>query len=406
LDISSNTFAPGKTGEKLDTIPRSLPALTYCGVSNVGLPPSSIESFISSFWSNGRSETAGPIALDISHNNLGAEGGTSLARALTSLKYITEINLSYNKIPCAQLIEILIALKGTTGFEKLYLADNVGYGSDKDAARFVQELMAFSEQHPSLQVLDISTHAKAPKGVLENMFKMLGENKSLTSLDISGYRIGDAGAVSLAKALSVNTSLTQLAYDRNEITVTGWQCIAHVLERHPSMQHMEIPREDYRVQLANFSKNTLAFAKLVQSQSDISRFCIKNYQQKHTEPVKHSTCILDLDAPSSSYSKPVPIKRAERSTTHIVPSVSPEEVGEPADEDAEPVTTTSVAATASATADEDDESEKIDEDAYDQGGSKPTDEEEDKDKDEDEDGEGEGEGEGGDDDPPPPVPRA
>jgi len=375
LDISRNTFAPGKTGEKLDTIPQAMRALTYCSASNVGIAPAAVESFVSSFWNN-RSEAAGPMTLDLSNNALGVEGGNALARVFGFMKHVNELNLSHNKIPCAQLVEMLLALRDADCIEKLYIADNVGYGSDKEAVRFMQEMMSFCDAHPNLKVLDISTHAKPPKGVLEGFLNKLGQNKTLTSLDISGYRIGDAGAVTLAKALSMNTTLTQLAYDRNEITVTGWQCLAHVLERNPTMQHMQLPREDYRGQLASFAKNTLAFSKLVQSQSDISRFCLRNYEANHTEPVEPSTCILDVPAPSSSYSKPAPIKKAERSPAHQVPSVTVEETGggdPPEEEEPEPEPTISTISLANSDrfdkADSDKEdSEKIDEDDYDGGG--------------------------------------
>jgi len=263
-----------------------------------------------------------------------------------------------------------LALRSSDCVERLYLGDNIGYGSDKDSPRFMREIMQFAGQHPNMRVLDISTHGKPPKGVMELFLSLLGNNNTLTYLNISGYRIGDAGAVTLAKALSANTTLTQLAYDRNEITVTGWQCLAHVLERNTVMQHMDLPREDYRGQLTNFSKNTLAFAKLVQSQSDIARFCLRNYENGRVEAIVHSACILDVDAPSSSYSKPVPIKKVERSPAHTVPSVAPDEVHDDqaaaaaAEEEEEeedpshvPVTTTSLGATAIS---DDDDSDKND----------------------------------------------
>lgn len=45
--------------------------------------------------------------------------------------------------------------------------------------------------------------------------------KKLSALDIKGNRIGDKMAVSLAEALSKNTSLTFLSWDENDVNLGG-----------------------------------------------------------------------------------------------------------------------------------------------------------------------------------------
>lgn len=51
----------------------------------------------------------------------------------------------------------------------------------------------------------------------------LGAARGLTSLDVAGNGVGDAGARLLARALRLNTSLRYLSLDRNHLTHKGKQ---------------------------------------------------------------------------------------------------------------------------------------------------------------------------------------
>ena len=59
----------------------------------------------------------------------------------------------------------------------------------------------------------------------------LGSNSTLKSLDISGNMMGDIGAKMLAKALTINSTLTKVIWDRNNITALGLRDVALALER-------------------------------------------------------------------------------------------------------------------------------------------------------------------------------
>ena len=60
----------------------------------------------------------------------------------------------------------------------------------------------------------------------------LGNNSTLKSLDISGNVMGDIGAKMLAKALTINSTLTKVIWDRNNITAAGLRDVALALERY------------------------------------------------------------------------------------------------------------------------------------------------------------------------------
>lgn len=76
---------------------------------------------------------------------------------------------------------------------------------------------------------------------LFNLLNALGDNKSLETLDISGNMIGDSGARLLAKALQINNKLKTIIYDRNNITLQGYNDIAYALESNRTVQYMPFP---------------------------------------------------------------------------------------------------------------------------------------------------------------------
>jgi hypothetical protein len=55
-----------------------------------------------------------------------------------------------------------------------------------------------------------------------NLLNALGDNKSLETLDISGNLIGDSGARLMAKALQINNKLKTIIFDRNNVTLLGY----------------------------------------------------------------------------------------------------------------------------------------------------------------------------------------
>lgn len=59
----------------------------------------------------------------------------------------------------------------------------------------------------------------------------LGSNNTLKSVDISGNMMGDIGAKMLAKALTINSTLTNVIWDRNNITSNGLRDVAQSLQR-------------------------------------------------------------------------------------------------------------------------------------------------------------------------------
>ena len=320
LDVAHNSFAPGRTGARLDALPRALPALTYLGAADVGFGAATVEPFLAA-WGAARTlaerRTRAPVALDLAHNALGADGGAAVARACAALAGVAVLDLTACRIPVAQVLAILDALRDAACLEHLWLGGNVGTGSDRELEHLGTRVAAFAAAHPALRALDIAAAptpglSRLPRDALRGLLapRALAANTTLRALDISGYRLGDVGAVALAQTLRANTTLTQLAYDRNDITPTGLRCIAHALRANTALQHIALPHDDYRAQLAAAARDPADLAALAQAHAAIARICHANHAALRTPPVTRPTCALDVPAPSPLFTKPAPIPTA------------------------------------------------------------------------------------------------
>jgi len=72
----------------------------------------------------------------------------------------------------------------------------------------------------------------------------LGENRSLTHLDISGQQMGNRGAIALAKGLQQNNVLASLVWDDNLTTLLGFVNIKSALKVNQTLKKMPLPVND------------------------------------------------------------------------------------------------------------------------------------------------------------------
>ncbi len=75
----------------------------------------------------------------------------------------------------------------------------------------------------------LNLRRKISKADLTKLCAALKVNTILTDLDLNDNQIGDAGAVSIAQALVGNTTLTQLYLNNNQIGDAGAAAIAQAL---------------------------------------------------------------------------------------------------------------------------------------------------------------------------------
>ena len=73
----------------------------------------------------------------------------------------------------------------------------------------------------------------------------LGDNTSLTELDVRGHLAGDQAAIAVSKALKSNTKLTMIDLDGNGITLLGFQALRYGLKDNFHLFRMPLPVRDF-----------------------------------------------------------------------------------------------------------------------------------------------------------------
>jgi len=89
------------------------------------------------------------------------------------------------------------------------------------------------------KALDLSGKCRTLKSI-QKIANELGQNSSLTRLDIGYNSIGSEGAKVIAEALCRNSSLTQLNLEYNNIGSEGAKVIAEALCRNSSLTQLDI----------------------------------------------------------------------------------------------------------------------------------------------------------------------
>jgi len=159
-------------------------------------------------------------SLDLSNTDLGDDGVFCLAEGLTLNTNVRHLFINGgvfrvdSKRPRADTVRALCKLvESDCPLETLSMA--AGPKTTQQLGRFIL---------PLLQALD--------------------RNTRLTSLDVSGHMFGPLGAITLAKTLQLNATLTHVAYDMNEITVQGLEAIAFAVKVNSSLEDFPLPVMD------------------------------------------------------------------------------------------------------------------------------------------------------------------
>lgn len=138
------------------------------------------------------------------------------------------------------LASVVIAVSKNKSLRHLNMGRNMANMKAKHIATIMDAVVQIIQDEEcllqSLQIADCKL-----KSDVHNFLNALGDNKCLEIVDISGNLIGDSGARLLAKALQINTKLKTIVYDRNNITLQGYNDIAYALESNHTVQYMPFP---------------------------------------------------------------------------------------------------------------------------------------------------------------------
>ena len=175
--------------------------------------------------------------LDLTDNDISAQGAAELAEALKQNTSLTQLDLSDNDISAQGAVDLAEALKHNTSLTQLDLSDNDI--SDQGAADLAEAL----KQNTSLTQLDLSDNDISAQGAAD-LAEGLKQNTSLTQLNLSGNDISEGGAAALAEALKQNTSLTQLGLSRNSISDHGAAALVEALKQNTSLTQLNLSYND------------------------------------------------------------------------------------------------------------------------------------------------------------------
>jgi len=227
LDLSNNRIdrAASKLfgSEVFDTV-RSL---TDLNLSGCGMNAESLEDIFVSFNRNKKIKN---FQINLSRNNLGSREATILSKSISGCDYLEALDISYNKLNCRSLMELLSAIKNIYNFNlhELNFSNNY-FVQGPEGDQFCTQLAQLINNFPTVRTVNLSG-GKYPLGKsLTPLLDALIKNKSLKELDISESGLTDSMASIIGEMLRSNTSLMYLNLDNNNFGLSGWSAIAQPL---------------------------------------------------------------------------------------------------------------------------------------------------------------------------------
>ncbi|KAF2072969.1 hypothetical protein CYY_005709 [Polysphondylium violaceum] len=227
LDLSNNRIdrAASKLfgSEVFDTVG----SLTDLNLSGCGMNAESLEDIFVSF---NRNRKIANFQINLSRNNLGSREATILSKSISGCRYLEALDISFNKLNCRSLMELLGAIKNIDQFNlhELNFSNNY-FVQGPEGDQFCAQLAQLINNFPTVRTVNLSG-GKYPLGKsLTPLLDALIKNKSLKELDISENGLTDSMASIVGEMLRNNTSLMYLNLDNNNFGLSGWSAIAQPL---------------------------------------------------------------------------------------------------------------------------------------------------------------------------------
>ena len=197
-------------------------------------------------------------SLKLSDDEIRQETAIAFAKALAQNKTITSLELRYNEIEEEKAIEFAKALA----------------------------------QNETIKTLKLTTHLFFENNVRYRGAVVLAEalkvNSTITHVDLERFFIGDEGAIALAEALAVNKTITFLNLSKNNILRTGVQKLAEALEKNQSIKSLNLSINN----IGPFGARKLALA--LKKNSTLSELNLKSTRIQSTG-VKALTSALKVN---------------------------------------------------------------------------------------------------------------
>nr|XP_060644291.1 capping protein, Arp2/3 and myosin-I linker protein 2 [Anolis sagrei ordinatus] len=243
LDLSNNVYSYKKGREVPPAIRqffREASAIKRLSLSGTKLPPEALRALLQGLAYN--VQLSG-LSLDLSRCQLRSSGAQVIQDLVSDASSIGGFDLSDNGFG-SHMVTLVLAVSRSRSIKHVAFGRNFNIRS---RATLVDTL------HRIVQLTQDEDCAVESVSVAESRLKLetcilldgLGSKRChLVTLDISGNAMGDTGAKVLAKALSVNTKLRTLIWDKNNTTWWGFLDFTRALERNLTLKTMPLPMSD------------------------------------------------------------------------------------------------------------------------------------------------------------------
>jgi len=242
LDLSNNKIdAIG--AQSIAAAIEVLPALTNLNVSNCSMSAQHAIPILSALATNSFIKS---VNVNISFNELGPAGASSIAQIIANANNITALIAKGCEFKKEGLQKIADALVQNSSLKIFDLALNFSTGNEAKMKKLMQTFAASVARHPSLEYFSMAGdgNKKVIGKELDLFLKMITEDPKLMELDVSGNKMGDALATILSDSLRQNRHLKALWWDRNGITISGWQSLLNVMTNNTTLSHCPHPSFD------------------------------------------------------------------------------------------------------------------------------------------------------------------
>lgn len=242
LNVSRNPFSSKKNKEAPIAFKQFFSAtlnLKYLNMAHCKLPQEALKNLLLGLACN---EFTKEITLDLSNNSLGNQGAHVLESCVHGVRCISSLDISDNNMD-VDLSAVIVAISKNKSLKHLNLGRSMLNMKAKHVSTVMDAVVQIIQDEDCLLQSLLIPDCRL-KGDLHNFLNALGDNKCLETIDISGNLIGDSGARLLAKALQINSKLKTIIYDRNNITLQGYNDLAYALESNRTVQYMPFPIYD------------------------------------------------------------------------------------------------------------------------------------------------------------------
>ncbi|PSN31727.1 hypothetical protein C0J52_19831 [Blattella germanica] len=240
LNVSRNVFSTKKTKEVPPSFKQfftSTLSLKHLNMSYCKLPLEALKNLLLGLACN---ESTIEIELDMSCNNLGAQGAHVLESCIHGIRCIGSLDISENNMD-VDLASVVTAVSKNKSIKHLNMGRNLNNMKAKHIASVMDAVVQMIQEEDC---------------VLQSL--------SIPDSKLNGNLMGDAGARLLAKALQINSKLKNIIYDRNNITLQGYCDLAYALESNYTVRYMPFPIYDVVPCMKTSSERTDSVMRKIQ----------------------------------------------------------------------------------------------------------------------------------------------